>query len=79
MLQFWECRKCIENYSRITEHSRHSRTYKNKTRTDTKSCLEIEFYTNDENEDYGSINLIEFSGREESPMIENGMRYLWGM
>ena len=71
---------CIENYSGITEYT------DTLVRIRTKhgqiqlkgSCLEIEFYTNDEMKITGSINLIEFQ-EEESPMIENGMRYLRGM
>ncbi len=70
---------CIENYSGITEYT------DTLVRIRTKhgqiqlkgSCLEIEFYTNDEMKITGSINLIEFQ-EEESPMIENGMRYLRG-
>ena len=53
---------CIENYSGITEYT------DTLVRIRTKhgqiqlkgSCLEIEFYTNDEMKITGSINLIEF-------------------
>ena len=42
---------CIENYSGITKHGQIQLK---------GSCLEIEFYTNDEMKITGSINLIEF-------------------
>ena len=53
---------CIENYSGITEYTDtlvRIRT-KHGQRQLKGSCLEIEFYTNDEMKITGSINLIEF-------------------